>query len=92
MASVLPLPSLTRLTISIDGFSSIYRNEGVPGLYRGTLLALFGVSNGALQFMTYEKMKQWAFERKRRQYSKAGKDWDVNADRLVRSRIQLCSR
>jgi len=48
------------------GISSIFRNEGFYGLYRGTTLALFGVSNGAIQFMGYEELKKWAFERKRR--------------------------
>ncbi|KAH9171564.1 hypothetical protein EDB89DRAFT_2243371 [Lactarius sanguifluus] len=42
------------------------------GLYRGTSLALVGVSNGTLQFMAYEKMS-WAFERKRRWVSKLGR-------------------
>lgn len=46
-------------------------------------MALFGVSNGALQFMTYEKMKQWGFERKRRQFAKAGREWLPADDKLV---------
>jgi solute carrier family 25 folate transporter 32 len=37
------------------GFRAIFHDEGWRGLYRGTSLALFGVSNGALQFMGYEK-------------------------------------
>jgi solute carrier family 25 folate transporter 32 len=76
---------LIRLNRTIDGLWQIGRTEGLPGLYRGTWLALFGVSNGAIQFMSYEKMKQWAFKRKRRQYLKAGKEWTNEADRLVRS-------
>jgi hypothetical protein len=42
------------------GFRVIFHAEGRRSLYRGTSLALFGVSNGALQFITfmgYEKMK-----------------------------------
>ena len=30
------------------------------------LLALFGVSNGAIQFMSYEELKRWRQEVKRR--------------------------
>jgi len=40
----------------------IFRDEGWGGLYHGTLLALVGMSNGALQFMVYKQMKSWAFE------------------------------
>jgi len=56
----------------------------VQGLWRGTSLALFGVSNGALQFMMYEKMKSWGFERKRRQFARAGRAWSSAEDKLVR--------
>ncbi|KAL0580249.1 mitochondrial FAD carrier protein flx1 [Marasmius crinis-equi] len=64
------------------GLRSIIRNEGVSGLFRGTTLALFGVSNGALQFMAYEEMKRWGFERKRRQFEKMGKPWSPEVDKL----------
>lgn len=37
--------------------------------------------------MAYEKMKGWAFRRKKRQYMKAGMDWTPDADRLVRTMI-----
>lgn len=65
------------------GFRALYRDEGWRGLYRGTTLALFGVSNGALQFMAYEKMKSWAFERKRRRFAELGRAWTVEDDKLV---------
>lgn len=68
-----------------DGFRSIYRTEGLQGLYRGTSLALVGVSNGALQFMGYEEMKRWGFERKRKQFAKAGREWRPEDDKLVRA-------
>lgn len=55
----------------------------MAGLYRGTSLALFGVSNGALQFMVYEEMKRWGFARKRRQFAKEGKDYTHSDDKLV---------
>ena len=60
------------------------RTEGALGLFRGTSLALVGVSNGALQFVAYEKMKKWGFDRKKRKYEKAGLEWNVDADKLVR--------
>ncbi|XP_017768271.1 PREDICTED: mitochondrial folate transporter/carrier [Nicrophorus vespilloides] len=40
-----------------DALVKIYRSEGVRGLYRGFIPGMFGVSHGALQFMTYEEMK-----------------------------------
>jgi solute carrier family 25 (mitochondrial folate transporter), member 32 len=57
----------------------------LKGLYRGTSLALVGVGNGALQFVAYEKMKIWAFERKRRRFAKLGREWTTDDDKLVRS-------
>ncbi|PGH31584.1 solute carrier family 25 (mitochondrial folate transporter), member 32 [[Emmonsia] crescens] len=41
------------------GVRAIYRSEGIAGFYRGMVPALFGVSHGALQFMAYEKLKQY---------------------------------
>ena len=71
------------LTSWTDGVREIYKSEGLKGLYRGTSLALFGVSNGAIQFMCYEELKRWGFERKRRQFEKAGREWTTNDDKLV---------
>lgn len=47
-------------------------------------MALVGVSNGAIQFVGYEKMKKWGFDRKKKQYQKAGLEWNTDADKLVR--------
>lgn len=41
----------------IDGLTKIYRTEGIRGLYSGFFPGMLGVSHGALQFMTYEEMK-----------------------------------
>ena len=56
----------------------------MKGLWRGTSLALVGVSNGAVQFMAYEEMKRWGFERKAKQFADAGRTLKPEDDKLVR--------
>ena len=51
-------PSLLR------ALSALWREEGVRGLYRGFLPGLLGVSHGAVQFATYESVKQRLRQRK----------------------------
>jgi solute carrier family 25 folate transporter 32 len=68
-----------------DGLASIWRQEGFSGLWKGTSLALVGVSNGAVQFMAYEEMKRWGFEQKRKRFAKAGKVMGPEDDKLVSS-------
>ncbi|KAI8897901.1 mitochondrial carrier domain-containing protein [Globomyces pollinis-pini] len=46
-----------------DGLRKIYRHEGLSGLYRGLVPAIFGVSHGAVQFMVYEELKRFNSER-----------------------------
>lgn len=67
----------------LDGLASVYRNEGLRGLYRGTTLALVGVSNGAIQFMGYERLKWLCFQQKRKGYEKVGRAWTRSDDKLV---------
>ncbi|EIM85491.1 mitochondrial carrier [Stereum hirsutum FP-91666 SS1] len=74
-----------------DGFRTIYRSEGIRGLYRGTLLALVGVSNGAVQFMMYEEMKKWGFERKRRRMEREGKAYTASDDHLSNTSYTVMS-
>lgn len=65
-----------------DGLSTIAQSDGVTGLFRGTALALVGVSNGAIQFVAYEKMKEWGFDQKRKQAERAGKTYSQDLDKL----------
>ncbi|KAI9433174.1 mitochondrial carrier domain-containing protein, partial [Lactarius indigo] len=74
-----------------SGLRAIFRDEGWGGLYRGTWLAPVGVSNGALQFMTYEKMKNWAFERKRRRVAKLGRAWTTDDEKLSNTAYTVMS-
>ncbi|KAK2166276.1 hypothetical protein LSH36_40g10033 [Paralvinella palmiformis] len=41
-----------------DCLIKTFRSEGFPGLYKGFIPGLFGVSHGAIQFMTYEELKK----------------------------------
>ncbi|KIO03071.1 hypothetical protein M404DRAFT_54656, partial [Pisolithus tinctorius Marx 270] len=73
------------------GLSSVWRTEGMTGLWKGTSLALVGVSNGAVQFMAYEEMKRWGFERKRRQFMKAGRTMTPEDDKLSNTAYTVMS-
>ncbi|KAL4265435.1 mitochondrial carrier family protein [Pleurotus pulmonarius] len=73
------------------GLSSIYHSEGTAGLFRGTSLALFGVSNGAIQFMAYEKMKKWGFDRKRKQFQNSGRAMTPADDKLSNTSYTIMS-
>eukprot|EP00096_Caligus_rogercresseyi_P005487 TRINITY_DN2102_c0_g1_i1.p1 TRINITY_DN2102_c0_g1~~TRINITY_DN2102_c0_g1_i1.p1 ORF type:complete len:326 (+),score=61.94 TRINITY_DN2102_c0_g1_i1:393-1370(+) len=41
----------------MDAFRKIFKSEGLPGLYKGFVPGMFGVSHGAIQFMVYEELK-----------------------------------
>ncbi|KAG0700083.1 mitochondrial carrier domain-containing protein [Suillus ampliporus] len=74
-----------------DGLASIWRQEGIVGWWKGTSLALVGVSNGAVQFMAYEEMKRWGFEQKRKRFAKAGKVMGPEDDKLSNTSYTLMS-
>jgi len=54
-------------------------------------LALVGVSNGALQFMAYERIKRLAFRQKRRSFEKAGKPYTMEDDKLANTTYVMAS-
>jgi solute carrier family 25 folate transporter 32 len=64
----------------MSGLGSIYRTEGVRGLFHGMTPSLFGVSHGALYFVAYEKLKVW------RKQAKKGEPLS-NADTLLTSSL-----
>ncbi|KIR27762.1 solute carrier family 25 (mitochondrial folate transporter), member 32 [Cryptococcus deuterogattii 99/473] len=74
-----------------DGLRSIYRTEGIRGLYKGSLLALVGVSNGSIQFATYEEIKRRRTDLKKRKYLRAGKEWKVEDEKLTNTEYILAS-
>lgn len=41
----------------IDALITIFKTEGIKGYYKGFVPGLFGVSHGAIQFTTYEELK-----------------------------------
>lgn len=74
---------LTHFSHSLaDGISELAKKEGVRGLSKGMVLALVGVSNGALQFMTYEELKRWRTELRRAQLGPSATEEQVK--KLVR--------
>ncbi|CAI9606071.1 unnamed protein product [Staurois parvus] len=50
-------PSKRQYRGMFQALAKIYRQEGIPGLYKGFVPGLFGTSHGALQFMAYEELK-----------------------------------
>ena len=48
-----------------SGVQQILKTEGPIGFYRGLIPALFGVGHGAIQFMTYERLKNYRVRMKK---------------------------
>ncbi|KAJ9099745.1 hypothetical protein QFC21_003743 [Naganishia friedmannii] len=71
----------------IDGLPYIYRNEGLRGLYKGSLLALVGVSNGSIQFAAYEDIKARRAKIKRRLIEQNGGIWKREDEKLLHSSV-----
>jgi solute carrier family 25 folate transporter 32 len=82
MGYVKPDPHMA-LADNTDGLRTIYRAEGTRGLYKGSLLALVGVSNGSIQFATYEEIKRRRTDIKRKLFAKQGREWKVEDEKLV---------
>ncbi|XP_060600939.1 mitochondrial folate transporter/carrier-like isoform X2 [Ruditapes philippinarum] len=51
---------------TIDALVKLYKYEGIRGLYKGFVPGVFGISHGAIQFMTYEEMKNYYNQRQNR--------------------------
>ncbi|MCO5555477.1 hypothetical protein L7F22_009022 [Adiantum nelumboides] len=67
-----------------DGLRQIWRYEGIRGMYKGAGLALFGVSNGAIQFVCYEELKRWRMAVARRKAWERGERIETTADEAVK--------
>lgn len=52
------LPDSKRYLGTWDALKKVYKYEGIPGLYRGFVPGLLGVSHGAIQLAAYEEMKK----------------------------------
>jgi hypothetical protein len=66
-----------------DGLGRVYSTEGIRGLYKGSLLALVGVTNGSIQFAAYEEIKRRRADVKRARLEKRGIQWGPQHEMLV---------
>eukprot|EP00871_Galdieria_phlegrea_P004580 jgi/Galph1/5122/GphlegSOOS_G3741.1 len=46
-----------------DAFQRIVKEEGFRGLYKGLTASYWGVTEGAIHFMVYERLKSWLHQR-----------------------------
>ncbi|CED83694.1 mitochondrial fad carrier protein [Phaffia rhodozyma] len=74
-----------------DGLKSVYRTEGIRGLYKGSLLALVGVTNGSIQFAAYEEIKRRRTDLKRRRLESHGGVWKQENEMLSNTEYILAS-
>ena len=79
------IDKVQRYTGLFDGLSKLIRNEKLPGLYKGYIPGLFGVSHGVIQFVSYEKMKEWY-------YNYRGYSTDVRLSPIPYIAISACSK
>lgn len=49
----------TPILTTLGTLTSIWHAEGVRGLYRGMVPGIIGISNGAVQFLLYEKLRNF---------------------------------
>ncbi|GJD10914.1 Solute carrier family 25 member 36-A [Galdieria sulphuraria] len=47
-----------------DAFQRIVREEGFRGLYKGLSASYWGVTEGAIHFVVYERLKKWMYQQK----------------------------
>jgi solute carrier family 25 protein 33/36 len=52
-----------------DAFQRIVKEEGFRGLYKGLSASYWGVTEGAIHFVVYERLKKWMYQRKRPEQS-----------------------
>jgi hypothetical protein len=71
------------ITSPSDGLRKVYSAEGIRGLYKGSLLALVGVTNGSIQFAAYEEIKRRRSDIKRARLERNGEEWGPQHDMLV---------
>lgn len=60
----------------IDALVKIYKSNGIKGYYKGFVPGVFGVSHGAVQFMSYEEMKNRYNQYKRRSITSKLNTWE----------------
>lgn len=64
-----------------DAISTIFREEGIKGFYRGLQASYWGCAEGALQFILYEQFKKRCLLRKNRLHLRRGEPISVELDR-----------
>eukprot|EP01147_Barroeca_monosierra_P000442 gene442-3780_t len=68
-ATIQPVAMIFDLSSITDALSTILRQEGVRGLYKGVVPGLIGTSHGGFQFMAYEDLKKRLNQRANRHHA-----------------------